>query len=301
MAAKLTPAPRFKAWDSDGNFLAGGKLYSFAAGSTTPKATYTDNTGTTPNTNPIILNGAGEADVWTGDGDYKFVLTDADDVEQWTLDNIDNGPLGMFSISSEAGSEGFVKIDTGLQLESSLQIAHGVVFMTSDAAYLAMRNTGKTAYLQAGDPSSGGPTWFADNTFTFPDLAKGGSTDESGFLLAISGAVAAAAPGNALVLDSNFGVMNDSEIGMNQHIVFPLPTRRVTWKNGSFFGQLTSEAITADRDWVMPDADGTVAVWVAVPATATSTGLPGQMARDASFLYICHAANSWKRCAIAAW
>ena len=37
-----------------------------------------------------------------------------------------------------------------------------------------------------------------------------------------------------------------------------------------------------------------------VPATATSVGRPGQMAFDASFLYICTAANIWKKTALIA-
>lgn len=42
-------------------------------------------------------------------------------------------------------------------------------------------------------------------------------------------------------------------------------------------------------------------VKVAVPATATATGALGQWAADASYLYICTAANTWRRVAIAAW
>ena len=42
-------------------------------------------------------------------------------------------------------------------------------------------------------------------------------------------------------------------------------------------------------------------VKVAVPATATSTGVVGQWAADASWLYICTAATTWRRVAIAAW
>jgi hypothetical protein len=37
------------------------------------------------------------------------------------------------------------------------------------------------------------------------------------------------------------------------------------------------------------------------PATATSSGSPGQVAWDASYLYVCVAANTWRRVAIASW
>jgi hypothetical protein len=44
-----------------------------------------------------------------------------------------------------------------------------------------------------------------------------------------------------------------------------------------------------------------VGVKVAVPATATSTGVVGQWAADASWHYVCTAANTWRRAALATW
>jgi hypothetical protein len=52
------------------------------------QATYTDSTATTANTNPIILDSRGEANVWLGGAIYKFVLKDADGALIWTVDNI---------------------------------------------------------------------------------------------------------------------------------------------------------------------------------------------------------------------
>ena len=37
------------------------------------------------------------------------------------------------------------------------------------------------------------------------------------------------------------------------------------------------------------------------PASATATGVAGQVTWDASYIYICTAANTWKRVAIATW
>lgn len=76
--------------------LAGGKLYSYQAGTTTPLATYTDSTGATPNANPIILDANGECDLWLGSSAYKFILKTSADVQQWSVDNVtfptvDNG------------------------------------------------------------------------------------------------------------------------------------------------------------------------------------------------------------------
>jgi hypothetical protein len=91
-AAELAPNPKFSAYDVDGKPLVGGKLYTYLSGTTTPKKTYTDSTEATENTNPIILNSLGQADVWLDmeDGPYRFVLVDSDDVTVWTQDNINS-------------------------------------------------------------------------------------------------------------------------------------------------------------------------------------------------------------------
>lgn len=79
--------------DSNGDPLAGGKLYSYAAGTTTPLYTATDYTGLTNNTNPIILGSDGRVgQVWNGTGlNYKFVLKTAADVLVATWDNVPSG------------------------------------------------------------------------------------------------------------------------------------------------------------------------------------------------------------------
>lgn len=41
--------------------------------------------------------------------------------------------------------------------------------------------------------------------------------------------------------------------------------------------------------------------WVAAPASASSTGVTGQMAKSSFYLYICTATNTWKRVAIDTW
>ena len=66
--------------DNSGNPLTGGLLYTYAAGTTTPQTTYTTAVGTTPNSNPIVMDAAGrlESEVWlTGAVAYKFILRDS--------------------------------------------------------------------------------------------------------------------------------------------------------------------------------------------------------------------------------
>lgn len=79
-------------FDDNGDPLSGGKINTYAAGTTTPLATYTSSSGATPNANPIILNAAGRlsgsGEIWLSNVLYKFVVTDANNVLIGTYDNI---------------------------------------------------------------------------------------------------------------------------------------------------------------------------------------------------------------------
>jgi len=69
--------------------LAGGKVYTYEAGTSTPAALYIDRDTAEGNaTNPVILDAYGRAEVY-GDGVYKFVITDADDVTVIEMDNLE--------------------------------------------------------------------------------------------------------------------------------------------------------------------------------------------------------------------
>lgn len=73
--------------DSNGLPLAGGKIYTYIAGTTTPQASYTDSTGGTPLSNPVILDSAGRAQIWLS-GTYKIVVKDSLDNTISTTDNL---------------------------------------------------------------------------------------------------------------------------------------------------------------------------------------------------------------------
>ena len=84
MAVKIAPTARQQFEDANGNPYVGGKLFTYAAGSSTKQATYTDSTGLTANTNPIILDSAGRTPygVWLTAGlNYKFVLAPSTDTD----------------------------------------------------------------------------------------------------------------------------------------------------------------------------------------------------------------------------
>ena len=86
--AVLTPVAKMQFLDVTGAPLVGGLLYTYAAGTTTPQASYTDSTGAQANTNPVVLDSRGEANIWLASSTYKFRLCSSDNTELWTVDNI---------------------------------------------------------------------------------------------------------------------------------------------------------------------------------------------------------------------
>jgi hypothetical protein len=90
----LSPLPIQKFFDNNGEPLVGGLLFTYVAGTTTKIATYTDSTGGSTNTNPVVLDYRGEARVWLDiTKTYKFVLSPRGDTDPptkaiTTVDNI---------------------------------------------------------------------------------------------------------------------------------------------------------------------------------------------------------------------
>lgn len=78
MFASVMPLPKQHYSGVAGIPLVGGKIYTYGAGTTTPKATYTDADATTPQANPIVLNARGEpANVIFWSGSYYVEIRDA--------------------------------------------------------------------------------------------------------------------------------------------------------------------------------------------------------------------------------
>ena len=101
MAVFLSPVGGVAAqfFTNTGAVLTGGKLFTYAAGTTTPLTSYTTSAGTVARTNPIVLDAAGRVpdggEIWITAAVYKFVLKDSNDVLIATYDNISGiGALG---------------------------------------------------------------------------------------------------------------------------------------------------------------------------------------------------------------
>jgi hypothetical protein len=110
MAVFLSPVGGVAAqfFTNTGAVLTGGKLYTYAAGTTTPLASYTTSAGNVARTNPIILDAAGRVpdggEIWITAASYKFVLTDSTNVLIATYDNISGVNAVSYQIQNFTGN-----------------------------------------------------------------------------------------------------------------------------------------------------------------------------------------------------
>jgi hypothetical protein len=157
MAVNLSPVGGVAAqfFDNAGNVLTGGKLYTYAAGTTTPQTAYTTSAGNIAWSNPIILNAAGRVsgsgEIWLTSGiSYKFVLTDSNDVLIATYDNITglndvpftsivnftgNGVQVSFTLPEAPISENFINvfINGVYQFKNTFSVTGGTTLLFSEA------------------------------------------------------------------------------------------------------------------------------------------------------------------------
>lgn len=103
-AAEAGPFVKATWLDDNGSPCNSCLLWAYIAGSTTPQTTYTTTAGNVANTNPVVLDAAGRADVFLGPHAYKLVLEKPATVDDdhgaviWSEDNI--SPLGLIAYQS---------------------------------------------------------------------------------------------------------------------------------------------------------------------------------------------------------
>ncbi len=172
--AKIQGSPKFRAVDTNtGAALAGGKLYTYLPGTATLKTTYTAQDGLTPNTNPVQLDGNGEADVWLGPGGYKFVLHDAYDVLIWSVDGLQIPDAETFASLVVTGAATLAAVTVSGQITSTV---------ATGTAPLVISSTTKVVNLNAD--LLDGKQWDAPDPIgaTTPNTGKFISLEDTGNL-----------------------------------------------------------------------------------------------------------------------
>jgi hypothetical protein len=159
--ASLMPEPRLQFFDNSGRPLAGGRLYTYAAGTTTPLATFTTSAGNVALPNPVVLDAAGRATVWLGAASYKLELRTSADVVLWTVDNVyDWGQILKADLASTASGKGAAMI--GYQspapgaLASTVKAKLDQTVSVADYGAVCDGTTDTTAAIQAALTAAAG-------------------------------------------------------------------------------------------------------------------------------------------------
>lgn len=166
-------------FDNNGDPLTGGKLYTYAAGTTTPLAAYTTSAGNVAHANPIILDAAGRTpsggEIWLTDAvDYKFVLATSTDVVLGTFDNVAGNASGIFAaLAASSGSSliGFLQAGAGAQLRTVQSKLRDVVSV-KDFGAVGDGVADDTAAIQAAIDGHIGKIYFPTGTYKISSTIK---------------------------------------------------------------------------------------------------------------------------------
>jgi hypothetical protein len=173
--------------DNSGNVLAGGRLFTYAAGTTIPLASYTSSTGLTANANPIILDSAGRVplQIWLTDGSaYKFVLETSAGVQIGAWDNVyapgvNSISFGTTGLTPVTATQGTVTV------AGTLNVANGGTGLTSLTAGRIPFGNGTAAF----DNSTNLTYTTGTSTLAAPVISAATSMANAGNML-FSGAAA---------------------------------------------------------------------------------------------------------------
>lgn len=157
--------------DSSGQPLAGGKVYTYSAGTTSDKTTWQDASKSTPHANPIILDAQGKKLVFA-DGNYKFRIDDANDTTLYTLDGL---KFGLYN----DGSSTYGGVTTGssnayvltltpplLALTNGAEVTFEANHTNTGAATLNVNSLGAIDLNRSNDTAMGANEIISGNTYT---------------------------------------------------------------------------------------------------------------------------------------
>ena len=114
----LIPWVEMRFTDANGDPLASGKLASYIAGTSTPTPVYTDSDLTVPHSNPVVLDVGGRppAPIFVAPGGLKFIISDADDVVLYTVDDCEDVASTWLARFGLLLAEGAANVESGYQV-----------------------------------------------------------------------------------------------------------------------------------------------------------------------------------------
>ncbi len=238
MTITILPPALTQFFNGSGVPLAGGSVYMYQPNSTTFKTTWQDPGATIPNSNPIILNGAGEAAIW-GSGEYLQVVYDSSGNEQYSALTLDPGyaiiatfnGTSTTSVAIGTGSKSFTT-QTGLQF-----FPGGYVTIANSANALDYMNGIVTSYNTA------------TGALVVNVLTDGGSGTFSSWNIGISGVQGPAGTVTSISIASANGFAGTSTGGGTPQLTLSTTVTGVLKGNGTAIS-----AATSGTDYIAPNS-----------------------------------------------
>ena len=139
-----TPSEQFL--NASGVPYAGGSLFFYSSGTTTPLNTYSDEALTQPNANPLVLDSAGRAGaVFMRPLPYKVVLEDSLGNQIWTQDPVNATPGSSWGGTSSGSANAQTLSLSGYQLGAGATATFIAGYTNTAAATMNINGTGATA------------------------------------------------------------------------------------------------------------------------------------------------------------
>lgn len=254
----VSPTPVFRWTDNNGNPAVGWQVETYIAGSSTPVDTYTDATGTAENTNPIILDARGEANIWLDPAiSYKYVIKNSLGVVQDTIDQIQAGSGGSGGLTrvyyNDSSSIAFSGLGT---LATPLSSAVKLSAYPNNA--LQIRPDGLYAMAIGG---GGSVAW---GSITGNILAQTDLINKFGEYLPLTFASAQTLTytGESTYQFLSDGRFSVTDIASGNELRLDALNSAVLFKNNT----LQVPSGIALRTWELPDASGTIALTSQIPS-----------------------------------
>lgn len=142
--------------DQNGKPLTSGTVDFYIPNTTTRKTTYQDIDGTTPNTNPVVLDAAGRAIIW-GTGNYRQVVKDKVGNLIWDVTTSASGSSSSGGGSAATGDGdlvGTIKPWAGMTAPNQYAFTYGQeVSRTTYAALFNAITSSQAAFCTSGSPT----------------------------------------------------------------------------------------------------------------------------------------------------
>lgn len=251
MTAALTqlPAGRLQFFDTNNNPLAGGTVETYIPGTFTLVDTYTDITGATVNTHPIVLDALGSCAIWTT-GQIRQIVWDAGGVQLW--DVVSEAPASTSGTLQAANNLSDVASASAARTNLGLGTAATVNTGTSGAT---------VGLLNGANTISGANNYVGPQTFSAAVILNPPFAAFAGVAVGYLGVpqVAQATNYTFAIADAGserfFTANANATIPPNASVAFPIGTvLQATWAN-TFSGSLVQGAGVTLR-WLTGNVTG---------------------------------------------